>query len=236
MTYHSNNPSGTRKTPDSAAQSGALACYLQSKTAPTQLHRDSAFYMTQTPGLGRSWDVNAESMAEPGTIERAYPEELDTIFRAHYQRVARTIGRIICDQARAEELAVEVFLKWWHTSRAHGEHAEGWLYRTAIRMALDELRRQTRRDRFERVLTFFHRRPPTPEQQCAAATEQEQVRTVLNALQRRHTEVLLLWSEDFSYQEIATALAVSPSYVGSLVSRAQNAFQKEYVKRYGIQS
>ncbi len=192
--------------------------------------------MTQTPGLGRSWDVNAESMAEPGTIERAYPEELDTIFRAHYQRIARTIGRIICDQARAEELAVEVFLKWWRTSRAHGEHAEGWLYRAGIRMALDELRRKTRRDRFESVLAFFHHPPPTPEQQYAASTEQEQVRTVLNALQQRHAEILLLWSEDFSYREIAAALALSPGSVGSLVSRAQNAFQKEFVKRYGIQS
>jgi RNA polymerase sigma-70 factor, ECF subfamily len=54
-------------------------------------------------------------------------EALDEIFRAHYERVARVIGRVIHDQTRAEELAVEVFLKWWRNPRAHGEHAEGWL-------------------------------------------------------------------------------------------------------------
>lgn len=171
-------------------------------------------------------------MAEAGTTEKAYLEGLETIFCAHYERVTRTIGRIIFDQARAEELAVEVFLKWWRTPRAHGEHAEGWLYRTAIRIALDELRHRARRDRFQHVLNVFHQSPPTPEEQYAVTTEQEQVRTVLRALQRRHTEILLLWSEDVSYREIASALAVNPSYVGSLISRAQDAFQKEYVKRY----
>jgi len=175
-------------------------------------------------------------MAEAGTTEKANPEPLESIFCAHYERVTRTIGGIIFDQARAEELAVEVFLKWWHTPRAHGEHAEGWLYRTAIRKALDERRRQARRDRFQYVLSVFHQSPPTPEQQYEMSTEQEQVRTVLQALERRHAEILILWSEDFSYREIASTLVVNLSYVGSLISRAQDAFREEYVKRYGTQS
>jgi len=175
-------------------------------------------------------------MAEAGTTERAYPEGLETIFCTHYERVTRTIGRIIFDQARAEELAVEVFLKWWRNPRAQGHNAEGWLYRAAIRLALDELRRQARRDRFQHVLNVFHRSSPTPEQQYTVSAEQNQVRNVLHALQRRHTEILLLWSEDFSYREIASALAVNPSYVGSLISRAQDAFRREYVKRYGTKS
>jgi hypothetical protein len=35
-----------------------------------------------------------------------------------------------------------VFLKWSRHPNAHGDGAEGWLYRTAVRGALDELRRQ----------------------------------------------------------------------------------------------
>ena len=96
----------------------------------------------------RSWYVNASSMAILGEMEGNNIEALDAIFRAHYERIARVIGRVIHDQARAEELAVEVFLKWWRNPRSHGEQAEGWLYRTSVREALDELRRQTRRSRF----------------------------------------------------------------------------------------
>jgi RNA polymerase sigma-70 factor, ECF subfamily len=154
-------------------------------------------------------------------------------FRAHYERIARVIGRVIHDQARAEELAVEVFLKWWRNPQAHGEQAEGWLYRTAVRQALDELRRQTRRSRFERVFGFIREAPPTPEQLYTANVERQNVRVVLSILHRRHAEVLLLQSHGLSYKEIAVSLEVNPNYVGSLLSRAQEVFRKEYLKRYG---
>ena len=119
---------------------------------PSQV-RFSSQSLPQNPCLIRSWYVNARSMTEPSEMEVTNAEGLDAIFRAHYERIARVIGRVIHDQARAEELAVEVFLKWWRNPQAHGEQAAGWLYRTAVREALDELRRQTRRSRFERLFS-----------------------------------------------------------------------------------
>lgn len=175
-------------------------------------------------------------MTELSEIEVTNNEGLDAIFRAHYERIARVIGKVIHDQARAEELAVEVFLKWWRNPRAHGERAEGWLYRTAVHKALDELRHQTRRSRFERLFGFVRESPPTPEHLYEMNAERCRVRTVLAVLNRRHAELLLLWSQGLRYQEIAVSLAVNTNYVGSLVSRAQEAFRKEYLKRYGKQS
>lgn len=160
-------------------------------------------------------------------------EVLDEIFRAHYERVARVIGRVIHDQARAEEIAVEIFLKWWRNPPAQGGHAEGWLYRAAVRRALDELRSQTRRKRFERLVGLTHQSPPTPEHLYAASAEQQRVRTVVGALKPRDAELLLLRTEDLTYQQIAVSLALKPNYVGSLISRAEEAFRKEYQKRYG---
>lgn len=175
-------------------------------------------------------------MAEASEIAVSNSEGLEAIFRAHYERIARVIGRVIHDQARAEELAVEVFLKWWRNPQAHGGHAEGWLYRTAVREALDELRRQTRRSRFERLFRFVRESPQTPEHLYVVNAEQQRVRTVLGALNRRHAGLLLLWSQGFRYQELAVSLSVNPEYVGSLVKRAQEAFRKEYLKRYGNES
>jgi RNA polymerase sigma-70 factor (ECF subfamily) len=169
-------------------------------------------------------------------MEQGGAQSLDQVFGAHYGRIARVIGRIISDQARAEELAVEVFLKWSRNETAQGEHAEGWLYRTASREALDELRRQVRRSRFERLFAPFREPPRTPEQLYAADLEQRNVRWVLAALDRQHAQILLLWSEDLSYREISAALQIQANYVGSLLRRAQEAFRKEYEKRYGKQS
>jgi len=60
------------------------------------------------------------SMAGSTQMKLRNDEVLDEIFRAHYERIARVIGRVIHDQARAEEIAVEVFLKWWRNPQARG--------------------------------------------------------------------------------------------------------------------
>jgi RNA polymerase sigma-70 factor (ECF subfamily) len=45
--------------------------------------------------------------------------------------------------------------------------------------------------------------------------------------------MLLLRSHGFSYGELASILDLNSASVGTLLSRAQQAFRKEYVKRYG---
>lgn len=75
--------------------------------------------------------------------------DFEAVFQAHYRRVARVIFRVIQDPSRAEELAVEVFWKLWRRSSDHGPHSAGWLYRSAGRAALDELRKRVRREKYE---------------------------------------------------------------------------------------
>jgi RNA polymerase sigma-70 factor (ECF subfamily) len=158
--------------------------------------------------------------------------DFEATFRAQYERVARVIVRVVKDHARAEELAVEVFLKFWRNPSAHGEKAEGWLYRTAVRQGLDELRHRTRRSRYEQMLGLG-RRVPTPEDVRTAAEEQERVRLVLAIIEARQAELLVLRSHGLSYEELAAALELNPASIGTLLSRAQDAFRKEYIKRYG---
>ncbi len=172
--------------------------------------------------------MNTRNEAVVGIAASGARHDLEALFDAHYERIARVIARVIRDPGRAEELAVEVFLKW------SPGNPGGWLYRTAARAALDELRRQARRQRYEKLLDFL-RPPPTPEQVRCSNQQQEHVRNVLRILRPRQAEMLLLRSEGLNYNEIASALDLSPASVGTLLSRAQLVFRKEYVKRYGEQ-
>jgi RNA polymerase sigma-70 factor (ECF subfamily) len=177
--------------------------------------------------------VNARSAVESTGTEQA-PFDFEQTFRAQYERIARVIAGVVQDPARAEELAVEVFLKLWRNPKAHGDKAVGWLHRAAVRKALDELRRRTRRARYENL--FGIREPvPTPEEVRAAAEEKDRVRQVLAVIEPRAAELLLLRNHGFSYDELASALDLNPVSIGTLLSRAQEAFRKEYVKRYGKQ-
>ncbi len=160
------------------------------------------------------------------------PFDFETFFHANYGRTARAIARVIRDPARAEELTVEAFWKLWRHPRAHGEKASGWLYRAAVRMALNELRRQKRSNLHE-SLAEPPPATPSPDQAHAAAEEQKRVRLVLARMGARKAELLLLRASGLSYDELASALEVNAKSVGSLLSRAQQAFRREYVKRYG---
>lgn len=176
-----------------------------------------------------------DALTEAGLeVERsdAWPD-VERIFRAHYARLARVIAKVIRDPARAEELAVEVCLKWSPARKAEGADAERWLYRAAVQSGLNELRRQVRRGRYERLVSFI-RGIPTPEELLATRQEQERVRFVLAALESRKAELLVLRSEGFSYEEIATTLNLNPASVGTLLNRALHAFRKEYTRRYGL--
>ena len=100
-----------------------------------------------------------------------------------------------------------------------------------MRKGLDELRRRTRRVRYESRLGLG--RVPNPEEILVTGEEQERVRLVLAILNGRQAEVLLLLSHGLSYDELASALDLNVGSIGTLLSRAQRAFRKEYIKRYG---
>ena len=69
----------------------------------------------------RCYIVNASSEIVAEMKADEAPFDLDAIFRAQYERIARVIARVVRDPARAEELAVEVFLKLWRNRQAQGE-------------------------------------------------------------------------------------------------------------------
>lgn len=157
--------------------------------------------------------------------------DFETVFHLHYDRIAYAVARIVGDPARAEELAMDAFWKFWQSPEAHNEKAGGWIYRTAINLGLYELRRRARHARFQRMFRFGS--PATPEELHAADEEQGQVRHVLSVMKARDAELLLLRTGDFSYEEIASALGLKVASVGTLIARSRETFRKEFIRLYG---
>src|ERR1700755_858619 len=104
-------------------------------------------------------NVNAPTDVLEATTTAAPALDIESLFRARFDRIARVIARVVRDPARAEELAVEAFVCLWRTPQAHTPQAEAWLYRTAVCLGLDELRRQKRRERYENALAVIRRVP-----------------------------------------------------------------------------
>jgi RNA polymerase sigma-70 factor, ECF subfamily len=127
---------------------------------------------------------------------------------------------------------VEVFWRLWQNPRVNAPNVGTWLYRTAMRMSLDELRMRSRREKYEVFFNLF-RAVPRPDQVHEANEERQRICAVLATMKIRDAELLMLWTEGQTYEEIAEIAGMNPASVGTLLSRAQQAFRKEYIKRYG---
>jgi RNA polymerase sigma-70 factor (ECF subfamily) len=76
---------------------------------------------------------------------------LEEVFRAQYPLLISVLVRVTSDRAQAEELASEVFCKLAKRPILFrpGNNLKGWLYRTAMNLALDRLKASVHRRRHD---------------------------------------------------------------------------------------
>ncbi len=165
-----------------------------------------------------------------GKIESA--GDFDRLFTANYAALTRIVYRVVGDIGLAEELAAEAFWKLHRKPPASEHNLVGWLYRTGLRLALDNLKKRKRREHYE-ALAPVPGTQQSPEEALEQLEQQVRVRQILAALKPTQAELLVLRSEGYTLAEIAAILSLNPSSVGTLLARADTAFRKEYVNRYG---
>jgi RNA polymerase sigma-70 factor (ECF subfamily) len=157
----------------------------------------------------------------------------ETLFNRHYDRVYGLLFRLIGNRQEAEDVAQEVFIKLYHQpfEGKREQNLSALLYRVSTNMGYNHIRGRKRRWSRNRILVpeSIDKRSD-PSEQAAANETREQVRTVLANLPKRQTQLLLMRQMGFSYAELAESLGVSPGSVGTLLSRAANAFREAYKK------
>ena len=150
--------------------------------------------------------------------ERAF-EELVIRYEAQVRRIAFGVLR---DHALAEDVAQETFLTAYR--KADSFRAEGsvrsWLFRIAVRRALDELKKRGRKAEVALgPFTDDGRRGIEPHKQLDAGWDLERA---LRRLTPEHRAALILKEvEGLSYQEIAESLGWPMGTVATRIHRAR---------------
>lgn len=160
--------------------------------------------------------------------------DFDALFTSYYRRLTRLLYRATGDTSRAEEFAAEAFWRLYSRKPLDDGNIEGWLYRTGLRLALDHLKKERRRARYEALALLFGV-TAGPHQAVEQHERQARVRNVLASIKPVQAAMLLLRSEGLTYAEVGDALSLNHASVGTLLTRAGQAFKKEYVRRYGEQ-
>lgn len=150
---------------------------------------------------------------------------------AQHDRWLRTVVRARLGEPQAvDEVMQEVSLAAVEGRSPLADPAKvaPWLYRLAVIQSLLYRRKQGRQrkltDRYARRYRPSHQdcREPDPLQWLLTEERREQVRSALARLPRRDAEILLLkYTEDWSYRELAEHLGISQSAVEARLHRAR---------------
>jgi RNA polymerase sigma-70 factor (ECF subfamily) len=160
--------------------------------------------------------------------ERAF----ETLFARHYAGVYGVVMRIVGSAEEAEEVTQDTFLKLYHRPIADGDetNVRGWLFRVATNAAFNSVRSRRRRLGWLRRFAGRAERyaDDDPLDHVARRDEAAIVREHLARLPERQRTALVLRSSGMSYAEVAGAIGVNTSSVGTILSRAERAFRKSY--------
>ena len=153
------------------------------------------------------------------------------IFEKHYTGVFRLLTCFLSNRAIAEDIAQETFLKFYLTPPRELDNVRGWLTRVAKNLAYNHLYRE--RSRAARESQVHLSQETELESRILGEEENAIIGRVLNSLTDRDRICLTLRLTGMNYAEIAQAIDVKETSVGTILARAKERFKREYLKLKG---
>jgi len=156
-----------------------------------------------------------------------------TLVEKYQKPITNLVWHAMLDRAEAEEVAQEVFVRIYRSAARYQPKAKfsTWLYRIAMNLALNELKRKRRRKTvcLDEALsgaagaTLRTASPVSrPDQELERTELAEALERALRALpERQRIAVVLHRFEGLPYREIAQSMGCSVEAVGALLSRAK---------------
>jgi len=179
-------------------------------------------------GAAAALDFDAELMLR---VKEGDGASFGVLLEKHRSPVVHFLYRMMQNQAVAEELAQEVFLRVYRSRGTYAPTAKftTWLFRIATHLALNALR-DGRRERLQERLDDDTGDLParqisdsrlTAEQALVREARMEEIRRAIGALpEKQRAAVLMHKYHEMEYSQIASALGCSESAVKSLLFRA----------------
>jgi RNA polymerase sigma factor (sigma-70 family) len=152
------------------------------------------------------------------------------LFHAQFERLFRYLDRLSGEPDLAADLAQEAFVRLYRRGAAP-DSPEAWLITVAMNLLRNARSKSARRLELltaERSTGVLSDPAPVPGESTDDAESRRRVRAALDALPERERQLLLLKAEGYSYRDIAQALDLGETSVGTLLARAKEAFRNFY--------
>lgn len=153
------------------------------------------------------------------------------IFMQFYPLVYSVALRATADPIEAEDVAQEVFLRLFRRWPALviKTSLSAWLTRVALNLSFNSRRSRNRRKSLaEKLGAVKLVDSASAEEESADREERRLARAALLRMRSRDRSCLVARHSGLSYQEVAEVLGVRTGSVGTMLSRAEERFRKEF--------
>lgn len=160
----------------------------------------------------------------------SFHDAVAELFDAHFHRLYRVLQRLSGEPDLAADLAQDAFVKLYERGVLPAA-PEAWLIAVALNRFRNVASTRARRGRLltiERAAHVLADPSPSPMQTAVASESGQRVRAALGRLPERERQMLLLSAEGYRYRDIAVALGMNESSIGTLLARAKRAFRAVY--------
>ena len=131
-----------------------------------------------------------------------------------------------------QDLEQEIILQLWKSAERYDvQHkVSTWIYRIALNVAISFLRgEKNRKKRIAPVDQSIIELVEDERSLGGAGDEIEALYHFINQLDQLNRALMLLYLDDYSYEEIAEILGISKTNVGTKVSRIKERLQREFL-------
>jgi len=200
-----------------------------------------------TPGAhstsrGYAREAIVEAMSDAALVELVLADDQDafTVLVERYKDAVQNLAyRMLSNAAEAEDVTQETFVRAYTQLATYkpAHKFSTWLLSIASHLAIDQLRRR----RFLALpledvpfLDWIADVGTGPEQSALEGEQQDEVQTYLQRLPGKYRAVIVLrYWYDFSYEEIARTLDLTPALVKARLHRARELLAR-YMKQNSL--
>ena len=176
-------------------------------------------------------------MSQASNSQQWVESDFRRLFLEHYSRIVGVLFRLMGDRSRSEELANDAFWRLYREPHLQTDsNIGGWLYRTATNLGLDALRASQVRQKYEQAAGRASQENRVQKDPLGDVLQEEKcrrVRAVLAAIRPTQAQILVLRASGLSYKELAEALNVKPTGIGTMLNRAEQEFREQYLQMHG---
>lgn len=146
-------------------------------------------------------------------------------YRTYYQRLLRIATKLLRDADAARDVVHDVFMAYYFVveDKKVISDAKSWLVRCTINKGVDYLRKNKKIVSDESAL-----KQETSFQTADNQSDMLSLSTLVSKLDGKEQSMIVLYSEGYSYKEIAEITEINFNSVGKTLSRILDKLRKDY--------